>query len=210
MARTPLGKMVTDLLTNSAYGFPTRGHKRRIDPVVLAVIHITGNPQNQGANAAQNERNYANRANSDGPSAHFYINRDGGGVAAIPVALYAAWSNGDFVKPNIHNAGVVELAKLHAHNFNVNEGCYLEIENVGYAKTAGQLTDQQMRRCGQIIAQASIRTGLPINRNTVLAHADINSVDRQNCPALPPLREEVLGTIIKYANRRKLALLRKH
>lgn len=202
-----LGKMVNDLLTNNAYGFPTRGHKRRIKPVVLAVIHITSNPNNQGKDAAQNERNYANRKASNGPSAHYYINRDGGGVRAIGYIDYAAWSNGDVDKPNTKNAGVVALLKLKAHNYNVNEGCAVEIENVGYPKPEGQLTEEQIRRCARIIAQASIRTGLKINRNTVLAHADINSVDRSRCPALPSLREELLTKIIQKAQRRKKWLL---
>lgn len=203
---TPLGKMVADPLTNKAYGFPTRGSERRIKPVVLAVIHITGNPKNQGTNAAQNERDYANRDNSGGPSAHAYINRDGGGVVAINYKKFAAWSNGDFVKPNLSNKGVQRLDALHKRGYNVNEGCALEIENVGYAKLAGQMTPEQIRRCARLIARASIYTGLPINRSTVLAHADINSVDRQNCPALPALREKTLGQIIVLAKRVKKSL----
>lgn len=196
-----------DPLTNSAYGFPTRGHKRRIKPVVLAVIHITGNPRNQGPDAAQNERDYANRASSDGPSAHVYIGRAGGGVAAIDWRNYAAWSNGDLEKPNPANKGVREIVGLHAHGYNANEACGIEIENVGYAKTAGQMTTEQIRRCAGLVARASIEWGLPINRSTVLAHADINTVDRQNCPALAPLREELLRKIIVRARARKKVIL---
>lgn len=208
MATLPkLGTMVSDPLTNNAYGFPVRGAKRRIKPVVLAVIHITGNPKNQGPKAAQNERDYANRQNSGGPSAHYYINRDGGGVFAIDPVKYAAWSNGDVVEPDITNAGVKELVKLRAKGYNANEGCYLEIENVGFAKPEGQMTQEQRRRCARLIARASIATGLRINRNTVLAHGDINTVDRRNCPALYKLREETLNDIIARARRRKKAYL---
>lgn len=208
MATLPkLGTIVSDPLTNKAYGFPVRGAKRRIKPVVLAVIHITGNPKNQGKDAAQNERDYANRAHSGGPSAHYYLNRDGGGVKAIDPVLYAAWSNGDVVNPDMSNDGVKELVKLKAKGYNANEGCYLEIENVGYPQPEGQMTKEQRRRCARLIARASIATGLRINRNTVLAHADINSVDRQRCPALPKLREETLNDIIARARRRKKAYL---
>ena len=34
---------VTALLTNKAYGFPTRGAQRRVKAPILACIHITGN-----------------------------------------------------------------------------------------------------------------------------------------------------------------------
>jgi len=54
-----LSTITVNHLTNKAYGFPVRGAARRIRPKVLACIHITDNPNNQGSNAALNERNYA-------------------------------------------------------------------------------------------------------------------------------------------------------
>lgn len=33
----------TALLTNKAYGYPTRGAQRRVEAPILACIHITGN-----------------------------------------------------------------------------------------------------------------------------------------------------------------------
>jgi hypothetical protein len=55
---------VTALLTNKAYGYPTRGARRRGKPTILACLHQTANAK---ATAMQ-ERNYANRAGSWGPS----------------------------------------------------------------------------------------------------------------------------------------------
>ena len=100
---------VTALLTNKAYGFPTRGARRRVKAPILACIHITGN-RRTAANpdrhqAALDERNYANRAGSNGPSAHYYVARDGWAIEAIDPAKYAAWSNGDVASPNTANAG---------------------------------------------------------------------------------------------------------
>jgi hypothetical protein len=46
------------------------------------------------------ERNYANRAGSWGPSATAYIDRDGTIVRAIDPVKYAAWSQGDVAHPN--------------------------------------------------------------------------------------------------------------
>ena len=34
---------VTALLTNKAYGYPTRGARRRRTPTILACLHQTGN-----------------------------------------------------------------------------------------------------------------------------------------------------------------------
>lgn len=62
---------VTALLTNRAYGYPTRGARRRRKRTILACLHQTAN-----ANAtAMQERNYANRPDSHGPSATAYIDR---------------------------------------------------------------------------------------------------------------------------------------
>lgn len=54
---------ITALLTNKAYGYPTRGARRRRKPTILACLHQTANAK---ATAIQ-ERNYANRTGSVGP-----------------------------------------------------------------------------------------------------------------------------------------------
>lgn len=167
-----------DFLTNTAYGFP-RGARRRITPKVLAVLHITANLA-----VAQDQRDYANRAGSVGPSAHYYLDRDGSGIRAIDPALYAAWSNGDVNAPKTDNAGITYLLKVKSGGFNVNEGCYLEIEHVGTATIDGQITAAQIETTAGLIVQAAKDTGLAIDATTVLPHAYINSVDRAHCPAL--------------------------
>lgn len=45
---------ITALLANTAYGFPTRGSRRRVAPVVLVCVHLTGNATNLGPTAATN------------------------------------------------------------------------------------------------------------------------------------------------------------
>lgn len=167
----------TRWLTNSAYGFP-RGAKRRISPKVLAVVHITANMGDADA-----QRDYANRDGSNGPSAHYYIDRDGGGVHAIDERTYAAWSNGDLKSPRLTNAGVRYLDALRPVH-NANEGCYLEIECVGTATTAGQWTEAQFDTVARLIADAADDTGLTISATTVLPHAYINTIDRAHCPSL--------------------------
>jgi hypothetical protein len=101
---------VTAHLTNKAYGFATRGASRRVKPPILACIHITGN-RRTAANpdrhqAARDERTYANRPGSNGPSAHYYVARDGWAIEAIDPAKYAAWSNGDVASPPSSETGI--------------------------------------------------------------------------------------------------------
>ena len=82
---------VTALLTNKAYGHPRRGARRLRKPTTLACLHQTANAK---ATAIQ-ERNYANRTGSAGPSTTAYIDRDGSIVRAIDPTKYSAWSQGD-------------------------------------------------------------------------------------------------------------------
>ena len=91
-------------LTNGAFGFP-RGERRRMKPYVLAVVHQTSNAT---ANA-QNERDYANRPASPGPSATYYVDKDGGVVAAVDSA-YASWSSGAFTSPDDQEAYALSTA----------------------------------------------------------------------------------------------------
>jgi hypothetical protein len=106
-------------LTNRAYGYP-QGAVRRVEPIALACLHITANPANPPATARQ-ERDYANRAGSAGPSAHLYVDPKGGGVWAIDPAKYAAWSNGDVRSPRTAVPGVEDVLAFRARGYNANE-----------------------------------------------------------------------------------------
>ena len=98
---------VTALLTNKAYGYPTRGARRRRKPTILACLHQTANAKA----TAIDERNYANRAGSWGPSATAYIDRDGTIVRAIVPIKYAPWCQGE-VASRSSGKSVVEKAEL--------------------------------------------------------------------------------------------------
>ncbi len=190
-------------LTNKAYGFPTRGAQRRIKAPILACIHITGNRRTAAYSdrhqAARDERSYANRAGSNGPSAHYYVARDGWAIEAIDPARYAAWSNGDVASPNSANAGVAKVLALRAKGYNANEAYWLEFECVGYGSTY-PITVAQKQFCAARIAAMAKATGLPVNRATVHGHSDINSVNRASCPCTKASREAFLGDVIARAN----------
>lgn len=184
-------KVVTALLTNKAYGYPTRGARRRRKPTILACLHQTANAKA----TARQERNYANRADSHGPSATAYIDRDGTVIRAIDPAKHAAWCQGDIAKPRM---SIRTIAAAVASGVNMNEWVYESIECSGAG--AEPYTDAQFESTAQLVAAASKALGIPINRNTVVVHADINSVSRRSDPWPPATREARLKRVIARAN----------
>lgn len=189
-------------LTNSAFGFP-RGQRRRVAPVALACIHITGNrrtslmDEEDPGSGARAEWSHANRDKSPGPSAHLYVARDGSAIQAINPTRFAAWSNGDVTQPDVDNPGIARVLRFRAKDFNANEAYWEEIECVGAGKFP--LTKHQVETCARRIARRSQLSGLPINRNTVHGHWQINGVNRQNCPAPKKVHEARLQQIIDRA-----------
>jgi hypothetical protein len=193
--------IVKNKLTNEAFGFP-RGKRRRIDPIALACIHITGNnrtskmdKENPGSGNAA-EFQFANRANSNGPSAHLYVARDGSAIEAIP-GFFAAWSNGDVSDPRTSNAGVAKVVAFRKKGYNANEAYWEEIECVGGSKF--RITDAQIETCARRIARRSARSGIAISRDTVHGHFEINGVDRQNDPAPKSKHDDVMRKIVTMA-----------
>ena len=182
---------VTALLTNMAYGYPTRGARRRRKPTILACLHQTSNAT---ATAIQ-ERNYANRAGSTGPSATAYVDRDGTIVRAIDPVKYAAWSQGDVASPNTK---IPTVAAAVASGVNMNEWVHESIECSGSG--AEPYTDAQFESVAQLVAAASRALGMPVNRSTVVVHADINSVSRRSDPWPPATREARVKRVIDRAN----------
>ncbi len=184
-------RTVTALLTNKAYGYPTRGARWRRKPTILACLHQTANARA----TARQERTYANRAGSWGPSATAYIDRDGTIVRAIDPAKYAAWGQGDVACPNTK---LPTIAAAVASGVNVNEWVYESIECSGAGPEP--YTDAQFESVAQLVAAASRATGLPINRSTVVVHADINRVSRRSDPWPPATREARVKRVITRAN----------
>jgi LysM repeat protein len=182
---------VTALLTNKAYGYPTRGARRRRKPTILACLHQTANAK---ATAIE-ERTYANRADSHGPSATAYIDRDGTIVRALDPTKYAAWSQGDVASPNTR---IPTITAAVASGVNMNEWVHESIECSGAGHEP--FTDAQFESVAQLIAAANKATGLPVNRSTVVVHADINSVSRRSDPWPPATREARLKRVIDRAN----------
>lgn len=182
-------KVIQAILTNRAYGYP-RGATRRHVPYVLAVLHQTSN-----ANAtARQERDHANRAGSNGPSATYYVDRDGTAVHAVDGTRFASWGAGDVNHPDTKIATVARFVREHV---NPNEVAWEQIEVCGAGSEP--YTAAQFETVAQLVAARSKASGLPISRSTVLAHRDIDTVNRPSDPWPAAHREAHMATIIARA-----------
>lgn len=205
-------------LRNGAYGFP-RGKERRLKPFVLMCIHICGNTRTakMPAGITPGTGTYADVAymardrHWDAPhpqygnSAHSYIARNGEVLDCIPTK-FAAWNNGDLKKPNLKLASMREIIHLHEKGSNANEAYVREIECTGQAHTY-PLTAEQCETVAYLIAHDSVEWKLDITRETVHMHADVDSVNRHNCPFTGD-REKQLAQIIARAREIKALLQR--
>lgn len=173
------------------WGYPFHG-PRRIKPTILLVIHITGNSNLPNA---LGEATYSNR---DGSTASFTFvtNRDGSIVQCLHPLTQTPWTNGDVMSPNMSIPTVA--AACNGNPYNMNEFCFMTCENVGYP-VSYEITTAQKETLAQLAAWGSKVSGLPVNRNTVLGHRDINSVTRHNCPTAGDLDALIAG-IVKRAN----------
>ena len=89
-----------------------------------------------------------------------------------------------------------------ASGVNTNEWVHESIECSGVGTEP--FTDAQFESTAQLVAAASKALGIPVNRSTVVVHADINSVSRRSDPWPPSTREARVKRVIARAN----ALLR--
>lgn len=186
----------TQWLTNTAYGYP-RGAERGMARVThLMCIHITANPSTPPA-TAQQERDFANRAGSDGPSAHDYLDRNGNGIHAID-PKYAAWSNGVLRSPKTSVPGVAAVVAAKAQGWNPNECYYREVECCGRYPDY-PITVNQIDTLARLIAADSMETGIPISRATVHLHSDLDTVNRPNCPVPSATAEVFVAAVIEKA-----------
>lgn len=172
------------------WGFPTVHAARRIKPVVLLVIHETGNPN---LPSATGEATYSNRDGS-GASFTFCNNRDGSSVQCLDPVTQVPWTNGDVKEPTARVKALLE--KYPGYNF--NELCFMTAENVAYLDR-DPITAKQKETLAQEAAWGSKVSGLPVNRDTVLGHRNINTVTRWNCP-VPGDLGKFLDGIIARAN----------
>ena len=116
-------------------------------------------------------------------------------MRAIDPVRYAAWSQGDVAHPNTK---IPTIAAAVASGVNMNEWVHESIECSGAGPEP--FTDAQFESVARLVVAAHKATGLPINRSTVVVHADINSVSRRSDPWPPATREARVKGVIARAN----------
>jgi hypothetical protein len=197
------------LLDNGAYGFP-RGALRRRTPWVLMCLHISGNLNTASGTAGvepgsgtyaevsymARNRNWGSANPDYGNSAHDYVARNGEALACI-TTNYAAWNNGGINTPNTTLASINSIVTAVNGGMNANEAYVREVECTGYSSQY-PVTAAQKETVAYLISKDSIEWKIPISRDTVHLHRDLDSVNKPNCP-FHTAREEQLAAIIARA-----------
>jgi hypothetical protein len=165
------------------WGYPM-GSLRPIPPPAktYSVIHITANLA-----TAENEAAWRIRDTALQNSATFFVNRDGSVVQLLgdPFRM-DPWANGDVKTPDLTNPRIAQMVR---DGVNANERTLVAIENVGNEIAWGSvpgghpITPAQEETDARIIAYYHSQVGMPISRETVIGHYQLNSVNRANCPS---------------------------
>lgn len=115
-------------------------------------------------------------------SANYLIDKDGAILELVP-PTESAWANGAVNRPD---AGNPSIARWLAEGANVNQRT-VSIEVVREQSANGRpggFTPSQHASLVALSAWLCARFGIPADRGHILRHAQIDSVDRANCPGL--------------------------
>ncbi|HET6380190.1 MAG TPA: peptidoglycan recognition family protein [candidate division Zixibacteria bacterium] len=161
------------------WGFPQQQLRPTPDPdLAFSVIHITGNPRLPSADAEISWR-LNDPANQN--SATFFVNRDGSIRQALGDPLHMdPWANGAIRGADTSNPRIAAVLR---DRVNPNTRTLLAIENVGY-EPGYSITAAQEDADARIIAYYHAKAELPITRETVIGHYQIDGLERPNCPAV--------------------------
>lgn len=181
-----------------AYIFPgatqilTTGFYARTKPnpsLVFSVVHTTAN-----ANLSAEGHARIQPIGSGQVTATFWVNRDGSVVQSLSdPLLMAPWTNGVSDRPDMSNPRIAACINA---GVNPNRRSLVTIENVSL-EPGSPITAAQKAACGRIIAWAHALAGVPITRETVIGHYQINSVNKPNCPST---NKAILNDIVALAN----------
>lgn len=144
----------------------------------FSVVHITGNSR---LPTGQSEAAWRINDTSLQNSATFFVNRDGSVVQCLSDPLrMAPWANGDLQNPDTSNPRIAAVVR---DRVNANQRTVVAIENVGY-EPGSSITAAQEAANARIIAHYHAKAGIPVSRQTVVGHYQINAVNRPNCPGV--------------------------
>lgn len=153
----------------------------------FSVVHITASLR-----SAENEVRGRQIA-AGGVTATFFVDPDGAPWQQLgnPL-LMAPWTNGVLNRPDLTNPRIADVVR---DQVNPNLRTLVSIENVGL-EPGNPITAAQERTAARIIAYYHARAGVPISRETVIGHYQIDSVNRPNCPST---NKAILNRIVAAA-----------
>jgi hypothetical protein len=185
------------------WGYPAGRLRTPIDPSkAFSTIHITAIPDA----TAEDEAGWRLRDPGWQNSATFFLNRDGSAVQCLgDPARMDPWANGDMQAPDTSNRRIADLVRS---GLNANQRTFVAIENVGnefpWKRANGTtvpggfpITAEQEATCARIICHYHSKYGVPITRETVVGHYQLNSVSRKSCPSAD---KSILDRIVALAN----------
>lgn len=184
------------------WGYPIGAPRPRLDPSkAFSVVHLTANIA-----LAANEISWRLNDPAFQNSATFFNDRDGSTMQALADPLHMdPWANGDVQSPDLSNPRIAAMVR---DGVNANERTLLAIENVANEIAWGSvpggypITPAQEDKCARLIAYYHPRAGVPISRETVIGHFQLNSVSRQNCPSRDRrILDRIVALAQKYAGQ---------
>ncbi|HEX5501124.1 MAG TPA: peptidoglycan recognition family protein [Thermomicrobiales bacterium] len=123
------------------------------------------------------------RSPQSGASANYLIDRDGTIHELVP-PTESAWANGRVQQPNTRNP-LIAGWRQEGCNFNQRT---VSIEHEGFSShdKGGSLTAAQVASTVALTAWLCARFNIAPDETHIVRHADIDSVDRPNCPGFSP------------------------
>lgn len=157
--------------TVSSKPSPNRnGYGSPHDPKAIC-LHITAG---SGASALSWLTSPASQASAN------YVNMEDGTVHELVPPTESAWANGAVNKPNLSNP-IVAATLAAGRNMNT---ATISIENAGQTSggKGGSLSAAQVRSLIALCAWLCQRFGIPADRDHIIPHAYVDSVNRPYCP----------------------------
>lgn len=165
------GRMTVPQPTVISRPSPNRGgYASPHDPQALC-LHITAG---SGASALSWLTNPASQVSAN------YLNLEDGTLYELVPPTASAWANGAVNKPNMANP-VIARALQAGRNLNT---ATISVENAGQtsAGRGGSLSAAQVRSLIALCAWLCQRFGIPPDRDHIIPHAYVDSVNRPYCP----------------------------
>lgn len=165
------GSVAVPKPTVSSKPSPNRnGYGSPHDPKAIC-LHITAG---SGASALSWLTSPASQASAN------YVNMEDGTVHELVPPTESAWANGAVNKPNLSNP-IVAATLAAGRNMNT---ATISIENAGQTSggKGGSLSAAQVRSLIALCAWLCQRFGIPADRDHIIPHAYVDSVNRPYCP----------------------------